>query len=113
LPEVFASLFEMITVSGVAMSLAFVDDGNCAVMRDGAVVETLGLEGRRLKVALRRYFEMVKREGGARQAVHAIDLLRDPRTAPATSPRKYNGRQSSLCILNSAGGTVTGGPKGT
>jgi hypothetical protein len=82
-------LFEIVAVNGVSMHFTILDPHQCAILRDGVVLETLGSDGEKMQTALKRYFELAKVEGGPRQRLQSIRLRDEPmaKRASASGPK--------------------------
>jgi hypothetical protein len=76
-------LLEIVAANGVSIHFTVLDQHQCAIVRDGVIVETLGSDGGKMQVALNRYFLRAREEGGARQRLQSIRLPDDPRRKPA------------------------------
>ena len=66
-------LFEMQTINGSVVSFAMLEDGRCATLRDGEIVQSYAAEGVHLSHALSAYFRLVEESGGARHRFEALE----------------------------------------
>jgi hypothetical protein len=68
-------LFEMTTESGEEICFVVLGTDQCAILRNGDVVETYLADDSGLGRALRRYFDVLEEAGGARHPFQALDGL--------------------------------------
>jgi hypothetical protein len=67
------ALFEMLTHDGSELTFAVLEDGHCAILCDGTIIETMDVDDdAALGRALRRYFKGIESHGGAR---HLFEVL--------------------------------------
>ena len=66
-------LFEVIANNGAQLSFATMDDGGCAVMCDGDILETYETDDAALTRAIKNYFRLVEYCGGSRHPFQAVD----------------------------------------
>ena len=72
-PPVRQCLFEMTTTSGVVVSFSVLEDGRCAIFRDGEVADVYPADVNALARALRDYFRLVEDCGGTPHPSEALD----------------------------------------
>ncbi len=70
-------LFEIPTRDGAVVSLVRLEFQQCAIERDGQVVNTFAADDTGISRALKRYFQTIDECGGARHPFQAMDGLCD------------------------------------
>jgi hypothetical protein len=66
-------LFEMTTEQGTQVSFAVLEPHQCAIVRDGKIIETYAADDAGIGRALKRYFIIIEECGGARHPFQALD----------------------------------------
>ena len=66
-------LFEMTTTKGIVFTFAVMDGEQCAILRDGDIVEAQPADDANLGRALRLYFKMIEQNGGARHPFQPLE----------------------------------------
>ena len=66
-------LFEITANNGRVLSFSCTDDGECAIMRDGEIVDTFESSDSALRQTLKNYFRLVEDCGGSRHPFQALE----------------------------------------
>src|SRR5688500_9032899 len=68
------SLFLITTADGSEFAFAVLQGDQCAIVRDGSVIETFLSDDASLGRALKRYFKLIEVHGGSRHPFEALEL---------------------------------------
>ena len=66
-------LFEITTEDGTQVCFAVLEPHQCAIVRDGEIVETFASDDAGIGRALKRYFAIIEENGGARHPFQVLD----------------------------------------